>query len=348
MTEQAGPARQEGCPKRMVYGPCGGVRADLSCEMAPVPCPFARGGPVVFEPEATAGTTDLPPAADPGSTLTAAAARGPVVLADLSVRPFDPASIRQVTGALAGACDAVLVGEHQNTPDFPPAVMTSLIRDAGGTPWITLTCRDRNRLVLEQELAGLRQASADGVLCATGDGRAPGIRPGVTQVFDLDGTRLTAMAAAAGLCAAVPESPAAPPVDLRPARLAQKQRAGARLCVLNHVGAAAQVRVFAARARQAGVTVPLIAGVAVYTDEGSAGALSRFPGLELDLAAVRSVLGAASPVAAGIAAAVARARELLAVDGIAGVNLSGLASARGEVFAAGVKAQVGRELRDGS
>lgn len=91
-----------------------------------------------------------------------------------------------------------------------------------GAPWITLSCRDRNRVVLEQELAGLA-----------------------------------------------------------------------------HVGVA-------------GVTLPLIAGVAVYTDERSA--------------------------------AVAEARELLAVPGVVGVNLSGLASARGEVFAAEVKVAVGGHL----
>jgi hypothetical protein len=34
----AGPGSR---PKRMVMGPCGGVRADGSCEVAPRPCVFA-------------------------------------------------------------------------------------------------------------------------------------------------------------------------------------------------------------------------------------------------------------------------------------------------------------------
>ena len=324
----------------MEYGPCGGVRDDLSCEMAPRPCPFAVTGDVV------AWTGEPPPPA-PRSALLAGARSRPVVLTDLTVRPFDPAGVAAVVGELAGSCDALLVGEHQGRPDFPPTVLAELIRDAGGSPWITLSCRDRNRVVLEQDLAGLAHVGVAGVLCVTGDGRAPGVRAGVTQVFDIDGTRLAALAAAAGLVVAVPEAPDAPPRPLRPGRLREKQRAGAHLAVLNHVGSGARLAAFAGAARAAGVTLPLIAGVAVYTDERSAAVLQRFPGLELDPERVAAVLRAPDPVAAGTAAAVAEARELLDVEGVVGVNLSGLASARGEVFAAGIKAAVGREIMAG-
>jgi hypothetical protein len=46
-----------------------------------------------------------------------------------------------------------------------------------------------------------------------------------------------------------------------------------------------------------------------------------------------------------VAAAVAEARALLAVPGVAGVNLSGLGSGRGEDAAAEVKAAVAAEVR---
>ncbi|HEV2887246.1 MAG TPA: hypothetical protein VGX49_10075, partial [Jatrophihabitans sp.] len=199
--------------------------------------------------------------------------------------------------------------------------------------------------VLEQELIGVRIAGADGVLCVTGDGRAEGVRPGVTQVFDLDGTRLAGLAASLGLAVAVAEAPDAPPRPLRPARLLQKQRAGAQLAFLNHCGSAAELAVFVRASREAGVTLPLIAGVAVYTDERSAHVLQNFPGLRLDPEPVARVLAAADPVAAGIEAAVAEAGQLLAIDGVAGVNLSGLGSGGGEFHAAEVKAEVGRRIR---
>jgi hypothetical protein len=324
----------------MVFGPCGGVRDDERCELAEHPCVFLEAPlPHWSWPAPPA------PAPRPGGLLERAR-QGPVVLTDLTVAPFDVGSVRAVVGALAAVSDGLLIGEHQNRPDLPPTLMAQEVIAAGGRPWTTLACRDRNRLVLEQELAGLAAVGVDGVLCVTGDGRGPGVRAGVTQVFDLDGPRLAALATAAGLSAAVPESPEAPPVSLRPARVAQKQRAGAQLCVLNHVGSAARLADFVTAARAAGATLPFIASVAVYTDERSARVLQRFPGLHLDAAAVERVLSAPDTVVAGIEAAVAEARALLAVPGVVGVNLSGLGSAHGEVTAAAVKAEVATRIRE--
>lgn len=318
----------------MVFGPCGGVRREGGCEVDGHPCPFL----------------DTPlrrwdgPVPDGGRSPGLSTAGRPFVLTDLTVRPYDVTSVRRVTGILAHSADALLVGEHQNRPDLPPTLMAAELIAGGVRPWLTLTCRDRNRVVLEQELEGLAVLGVDAVLCVTGDARGQGVRTGVTQVFDLDGTRLTGLAAAAGLRAAVPESPQAPPVALRPARVAEKQRAGAAVCVLNHVSDVDVVTRFVADARDAGATLPFIASVAVYTDERSAAVLDAFPGLHLDRDAVASVLRSRDPMAAGVAAAVAEARRLLEVDGVVGVNLSGLGSDRGLEAAAEVKAAVGGEL----
>jgi 5,10-methylenetetrahydrofolate reductase len=329
-----------GCPKRMVFGPCGGVRDDERCELTEYRCVFL-GQPLVPWPG-----PPVEPAAPPADGLLARAAAGPVVLTDLSFAPFDTGSLRRAVAVLAPVSDGLLVGEHANRPDLPPGMIAAEVLGAGGRPWMTLACRDRNRVVLEQELAGLAALGVDGVLCVTGDGRGPGVRPGVTQVFDLDGPRLAALAAGLGLAVAVPESPEAPPVELRPARVAQKQRAGAQLCVLNHVSDPARVATFAATARAAGASLPLVAGVAVYTDEPSARVLQRFPGLHLDDAVVERVLTAPDPRAAGIEVAVAEARALLAVPGVVGVNLSGMGSGRGEDDGAQVKAAVAGQLRE--
>ncbi len=136
-------------------------------------------------------------------------------------------------------------------------------------------------------------------------GAGSSVRPGVTQVFDLDGVRLAALAAAAGLPVAVPESPEAPPVGLRPARVAReaaRRRPAVRAQPRERPGAGG-ARSSPPPATPA-PTLPFIAGVAVYTDERSARVLQRFPGLHLDGAAVERVLAAPDPREAGIAAAV--------------------------------------------
>jgi 5,10-methylenetetrahydrofolate reductase len=307
----------------MVYGPCGGVRPDGSCEMRAGPCTFPTP---VERVDAIEGN---PPA------------HVPRVLTDFSAPPFEPDTLLRLSEILTPSCEAVLVGEHQNRPDYPPSLLAQLLLDTGARAWITLACRDRNRIVLEQELRGLQLVGVDTVLCVTGDGRAYDVRTDVTQVFDLDGPRLAELATGIGLSAAVSEAPLAPPSEHRAARLVQKQRSGAAVAVLNHVARPDNVAAFVAAARLAGVTIPVIASVAVYTDEHSAASLQGLPGLQLDLERVGRVLRAPDPVAAGIDAAVGEALELLAVDGIAGVNVSGSASELGWEFAARIKAEIG-------
>lgn len=324
-------ATEPGCPKRMEFGPCGGVRPDGQCEM--------RSGACVFP--------DVVRWSGPAPVAGRKTGPAPLVLTDFSCAPFDRDDVAATAAVLAPSCDAVLVGEHQNKPDFPPTLMGSLLLDAGVTPWITLSCRDRNRIVLEQELRGLRTIGVDTVLCVTGDGRGYDVRPDVTQTFDLDGLRLVSLAASLGVLPAVPETPTAPPIDARPARLVEKQRAGAGLAVLNHVAFPDMIAEFMKTARAQGLSIPVIAAVAVFTDSVSAAVLQGLPGLELDPAVTESVLSTADPIAAGISAAVSEARSLLSIDGVEGVNVSGLASASGGRVGAEIKAEVGRLIREG-
>jgi hypothetical protein len=100
-----------------------------------------------------------------------------------------------------------------------------------------------------------------------------------------------------------------------------------------------------AAARAAGLTIPVLASVAVFTDAVSAAVLQGLPGLELSPDVVSKVLDASDPITAGIDAAVSEAQALLAIDGIVGVNVSGSASSSGTRLGAEIKAEVGARIR---
>ena len=157
-----------------------GSGTTAGCELAEHRCVF------LDEPLVALARTrrSRPPA--PGRRCSTGRPAGPVVLADLSVTPFDPASVRRVVGVL-GAGRRRAAGRRARQPARLPAddVRRRGARPPGGRLWTTLACRDRNRVVLEQELAGLAAVGVDGVLCVTGDGRGaeraarrhPGVRP---------------------------------------------------------------------------------------------------------------------------------------------------------------------------
>ena len=327
-----------GCPKDMRHGPCGGVGAGGGCEVEPWPCPFVPLPTVRW-----AGPVHRPPGPEPH--LLALMRQRPVVIADLPSTPLSRDSLERAVDRVAGHVDAVLLGDSGGARvQFPPSHRAALVQARGVPAWQGLTCRDRNRVALEGELAALADVGAGAVHCVTGDHTRTGDRPDARPVFDLDSTQLAALAAAAGLLVSVGERPSAPPADRRPHRLVEKVRAGAQVCFVDHAGPAAVVADFVAAATGAGADVPFIACVAVALDPGSAAELRRFPGLTLPAGYLRAIEAAPDPRRAGIAAAVALAESYLAVPGVRGVDLSVVPVPGRELSTAAALAEIGKEL----
>ena len=58
-----------------------------------------------------------------------------------------------------------------------------------------LTCRDRNRLALQAEIAGAALHGIENICCLTGDDVTAGDEPEARRVFDLDSIQLLALGA---------------------------------------------------------------------------------------------------------------------------------------------------------
>ena len=86
---------------------------------------------------------------------------------------------------------AVNVTDNQSSVmrmgSLPACVM---LKNAGLTPILQLTCRDRNRIALQSELLGAAALGIDNILCLTGDHTKMGDHPGAKPVFDLDSVSL--------------------------------------------------------------------------------------------------------------------------------------------------------------
>ncbi len=325
----------------MEYGPCGGVGADGSCEAGSFPCVFLDRQTRPWEGVDGAHPVPPGPRTSAAEATMQRLAAGRLVVADLPARAADEHALAACASILSGRVDAVLAGDSPDARvQYPPSLRAVLLGRQGIAVWSGVNCRDRNRVALEGEVAGLAVAGAAAVHCVTGDHTSAGHRPDAMPVFDLDGVELAAVARGAGHLVSVAEAPAAPPVGDRVARLRVKEAAGADVCFIDHCGGTAPVRRFVRSAQDAGSELRFIACVPVVFDVESASALDAFPGLVLPAGFMQGIAGAADPRRAGIDAAIALAEELLEIDGVDGIDLSGGSGPGGELAFAEAVAEV--------
>ncbi|PWJ53989.1 Methylenetetrahydrofolate reductase [Quadrisphaera granulorum] len=213
------------------------------------------------------------------TSFAEAVTTGGVITAGLPVRSRDPGLIAEA-GSRLSAMSAVVTSEGLGTT-LSPSHTALLLAGTGATVLSALTCRDRNRVALEGELAALADIGVAGVLAVTGDHSSSAGLPGTSRigtttatmtepVFDLDSPRLAALARRAGLFVAVVERPAAPPSSCRPSRLALKASAGAELVIVDLNGDLADLATFTDALAATGAALPVLVSVPVVTTDAAA------------------------------------------------------------------------------
>ena len=167
------------------------------------------------------------------------------------------------------------------------------LKNAGLTPILQLTCRDRNRIALQSELLGAAALGIDNILCLTGDHTKMGDHPGAKPVFDLDSVSLLHTVSqlekgvdlgGQALVGPAPKfakgavvSPCSDSVDAQLAKMERKVMAGADYFQTQAVFDSEKFISFMEKAKefgkpvQLGVIIPKSAGMAKFMNKNVAG-----------------------------------------------------------------------------
>ena len=167
------------------------------------------------------------------------------------------------------------------------------MKNAGLTPILQLTCRDRNRIALQSELLGAAMLGIDNILCLTGDHTKMGDHPGAKPVFDLDSVSLLHTVsqlekgvdlAGNPLVGEAPKfakgavvSPCSDSIDAQLAKMERKVMAGAEYFQTQAVFDSEKFISFMEKAKQfgkpvqLGIIIPKSAGMAKFMNKNVAG-----------------------------------------------------------------------------
>ena len=189
---------------------------------------------------------------------------------------------------------AVNVTDNQSSVmrmgSLPACVM---LKNAGLTPILQLTCRDRNRIALQSELLGAAALGIDNILCLTGDHTRMGDHKGAKPVFDLDSVSLlhtvcqlengvdlggnALVGPAPKFAKGAVVSPCSDSVDAQLAKMERKVMAGAEYFQTQAVFDSEKFISFMEQAKQfgkpvqLGVIIPKSAGMAKFMNNNVAG-----------------------------------------------------------------------------
>jgi len=371
------------CPKTMTNGPCGGVALDGTCEVDHTSvCVWwdeLNGPPLEHDIHIS---VKPPPDWSPDGRWDSAFENGTVIelddITDRDKRPercgsqletllrersfvvtaeinppdsADPTLVLDAVSSLVGLLDAVHISDNSlASPHMCGLAMAALIEQVGLETILHMTCRDRNRNMLQADLLGAAALGVKHVLCLTGDHPAIGDHPQAKPVFDLDAVSWTTAAtcvrsgafmsgrqvtSAPQLMIGGGAEPTAPPFAFRPQRLVKKIAAGIDFAVTQVVYDMDMFRTYMSAVRELGLhrKIYILASVGALSGPAMArGMNADTPGIVVpeDVIARIEAAPAGRRRDVGVDICVEQIEELLETPGISGIDIMDVDPARYE------------------
>jgi methylenetetrahydrofolate reductase (NADPH) len=281
--------------------------------------------------------------ADERSELARRLADGQFTITAELVPPVstDPADLLVRALPLRGLATAVNITDGAGAKaHLSSLVAAHILRQNGIEPIMQMTCRDRNRLALQNDLLGALALGVRNVLIISGDDPRTGDQPSTKPVFDLDSKGLLAVAQQIADERRLPSGttvrgptqlvlgaaalPVDPPDGWFPADLIAKADAGARFVQTQFCMDIAIARRWIARLHDLGLTnrLKLLIGVSPIPSARSARWMrTRLFGTIIPDSIVERLDRAGDPRREGVQICVEIMHELAAIPGVAGAHI---------------------------
>jgi methylenetetrahydrofolate reductase (NADPH) len=252
----------------------------------------------------------------------------------------DPAEFLRRAMPLKGLATAVTVTDGAGAKVHLSSLATAhFLVNSGIEPIFQMTCRDRNRLALQGDLLGAIALGVRNVLVLGGDDPKAGDQPEAKPVYDLNSRELLAMfdrmrrdnALPTGtkidgppfkLVLGAAEVPVDPQPGWEPKSLQAKIAAGADFIQTQFCMDVEVVKRYMARLRDAGISIPILIGVAPIPSARSARWMrDKLFGTIIPDAHVERLEKAADPRREGRQICIEVLRELAEIPGVAGAHV---------------------------
>jgi methylenetetrahydrofolate reductase (NADPH) len=218
--------------------------------------------------------------------------------------------------------------------------MCALLTNAGYSPVMQISCRDRNRIAIQGDVLGAYAMGVRNVLCLSGDGVQVGDHPQAKPVFDLDSISLLEtirimrdesrylsgreITTPPKMLLGAAENPCAPPYDFRPYRLAKKIAAGANFIQTQYIFDVDRLKEFLAKSRDLGLLehVFILPGVGPIASARTALWITKnVPGIYIPDDVIKRLEGAEDQKREGQNICVELIQQISELEGVSGVHV---------------------------